>query len=318
MVFAQGFCGGLGKCLERHLGSSLVWLSRRRHTRCVGDLETLLSEARDKAAAESAAAELRASLNRLDSDLVELKSAREQVSRRVAKSSGLLGRFRRQQGDAHADETDLQRIGAGIDALEARRRADQRHLRTLDDEAHGAELARAMLGGEMRRRTAALRPNDPARARLAEIDERRQEAVDHRGFATAVSTLAAELILSVDGAERADDGTDVLYVELNSASRKREHLQSFLRPNALIARSMLKDRLEGFRTLDGAMHQYQSLDEIAALVAGDHVAESEVWLHRVRAALEDALESGTRDEKLTREQLIKIDNERLAILTSKS
>ncbi|MCP3935589.1 MAG: hypothetical protein GY708_09495, partial [Actinomycetia bacterium] len=153
-------------------------------------------------------------------------------------------------------------------------------------------------------------------ARLAEIDERREGLVQRRDRATSMSALAGELLLWVDGAERADDGTDVLYVELNSASRKREELQRFVRPNALIARRDLKDRLEGFRTLEGPNQDCPPLGEIAALVVDDHVADYEVWLHRVRVALSEALEWGVGNEEATRGELTEIDKERLAILTS--
>ncbi|MCP3939095.1 MAG: hypothetical protein GY708_27420, partial [Actinomycetia bacterium] len=175
----------------------------------MADLETLLGEARRKSAAETDATQLRSMLNRLDSELVELNEVRQQVSRRAARSGGLMGRFRRDRGDPQVDEMELMRVDASIAALESRRASGQHRLRTVEQEAHGAELARAMLGAEMTRRTSALAADDPSLARLAEIDERREGLVQRRDRATSMSALAGELLLWVDGAERADDGTDV-------------------------------------------------------------------------------------------------------------
>ena|GEM_PF-4672172 len=282
----------------------------------MGDLEALLRDARDKSAAEAAAADLRKSLSQQDAEIVEFATLKDTLTQRISKAGGLKGMLRRGRSDPQVDAIELARVEASLRVLESKRTADQAELRTLKEQAHGAELARASLGVEMRTRTAKLSPDDPARARLNEIDAQRETLVEHRHLATSVSTLAAELLLWVDGAERADDGTDELYVEFNSASRKREELQEFLQPNALLVRTKLKDRLESFRTLDGGLEHYPVIAEIQGLAIDDHVVDYEVWLHRVRVALESVLASGVHNDEESREQLKAVDSERLSILAA--
>ena len=282
----------------------------------MADLETLLRDARDKTASETEAHGLRTSLSQLDAELVELAASRAELTKRMAKSSGVLGMLRRGRSDPQHDAVELNRIESIVGALESRQAADQLRLRTCVEQSQGAELARAALGAEMKRRTAALRPDDPGRARLVEIDRHREQLVQKRDLATNVATLAAELVGLVDGAEQADDGTDYIFVELQSASRKREELRQFLSQDASIARAMLKDRLEAFRHFQGGAEAYTSVAQLAALNVDDHDYDHEAWLHQVRTALNETVECGTVDEKSIRDELVELDQERLSILTT--
>lgn len=274
-----------------------------------------MREAREKTAAETAAAELWKSLGQLDDGLGGLRAHREAVMRNVAKSGGLRGLVGRWRGAPPVDAADLTRADASIDAFESVRVSDRQRLRVLEKDSHGAELARAMLGVEMDHRTEAIPSDDPARERLAVISEQREMIVRRYDTAKAVGGLAADLLLWVDRAERADDGSGVIYVELVSASRKYVDLQKFAHHNALEVRAGLKDRLEGFRALQFTEGDYPSLADVAALTVDDHVDAYEGWLRGVRVALDDALDRGARFEASTREQLVELDNERLEILT---
>ncbi len=282
-----------------------------RYYSCMADLEQVLRDAREKTAAEKQAGHLRKRLAQLDAELVELEAVRTEI----AKSGGVRGMLRRNRTDPQQDEVELNRIRSTIAALEMSQASDQQRLRTYVEQSQGAELARATLGAEMKRRTAALSPDDPGRARLVEIDTQREAVMQRRNLATEVSTLAAELVSWVDGAEQADDGTDYMYVELQSASLKREQLQSFLSEDAAIARAMLKDQLEAFRTINGGTEAYLSVRELASLILDDQ-GDHRAWLHRVRGALKDTVEAGTADEQNLRGELVDLDNERLQILTN--
>ena len=178
------------------------------------------------------------------------------------------------------------------------------------------ELARAQLGVEMDRRTNALPPDSVERTRLREIAELREPLVISLRVATAVSALSGELLLWVDGAEAADDGTDVLYVSLDVAAKKYSELQSHLQANALVARMMLKDRIESFRTIGGAADRYDSVKDILSLTTGDHVHDHKVWTHQVRVALREALHASSEDMTALRDELVAVDDERIEILSA--
>ncbi len=276
----------------------------------------VLVEAREKSRAAAEAADLQRSLAALDAEIVELTAERAEVARRIARSKGVRGVFVRNRGSGGADGPELDRLDALIGANEARQLVDQDRLRLLQEESHGVELARAQLGAEMDRRTNALPVHSAERARLSEIAELREPLVSSLRTASAVAALSGELLLWVDGAEAADDGTDVLYVSVDVAAKKFAELQSHLQANALVARMMLKDRLEGFRAIDGAPANYPPVKEIVALAAGDHVLDHKVWTHQVRVALREALHVSSDDMEALRSDLIAIDDERIDILSA--
>lgn len=286
------------------------------HTDAMVEFADVLVEAREKSRAAAEAAALQESLGALDAEIVELTTERAEIARRIARSNGVRGLFVRNRGDGQADEIELNRLDALIGANEARQRVDQDRLRLLQEASHGVELARAQLGVEMDRRTNALPVESAERVRLKEIAELREPLVLSLRSATAVAALSGELLLWVDGAEAADDGTDVLYVSVDVAAKKFTELQSHLQANALVARTMLKDRLEGFRAIDGAAATYAPVKEIVALAAGDHVLDHKVWTHQVRVALREALHLSSDDMEVLRSDLIAIDDERIEILST--
>lgn len=279
------------------------------------DLETLLAKAREKTEAEAHAAKLRSDLSELDAQLQHLRTDRQALARRLEKATGVVGRLRRDRVDANNGAIELARIDSAIAAVELRQRNDQELFRSSQKQAHGVELARAQLGAEMERRARSLPANDPARLRLSQIDRDREELVQQRGAATAVSELAAELLLWVDAAEQADDGTDYMYVHLRTASMKTEQFQQLLSSDALTRRALLKDRIEGFRALGASESDYSSITDLLALAADSHVVDHQVWLHRVRVALDDALEAGVAKKSALRDTLVAVDHERVALLT---
>lgn len=280
----------------------------------MADLEELLNDARDKSAAEADASDVRDGLRALDVQHVELSRRRVELKKRIAQSTGMRGLLKR-GGDPQADATELHRIETMLEQIARQQRDGQARLRELETQSHGAELARARLGAEMQRHTARLTPDDPVVKQLTELDERREALSRQRKSSAAAATLAGELIQWVDGAERADDGTDRVAISLRTASMKWEQVGSLLSGDAAAARAMLKDRLESFRTLDGST-SVPGVNELLALAAENQDLEHQIWLHRVRTALEDVLEGGTASAEDARTSLVKIDNDRLRLLVA--
>ena len=279
------------------------------------DLESLLSDARKKTDAERDAAAQSQSLMRLDDECTRLVAARDEAASVAARGVGWLGRLSaRRRERATAAEASLAKLDASVASSERDRTAGRALLVELREAAQGAELARALLGAEMRRRTDRISHDDPDRERLTVLDQRREQALRRRGVAKALGESARTGLQLGANAVRADDGTDVFYQEVRVLSLKWEDLDDHIIPNALILRHLLRDHLEVVWTISRELPDTELASELNSLITKFAETDADVWLHRVRVAVERAIEIASEEQSDTERTLIDIDNQRLQLL----